>query len=456
MTLPEFSKSTILASAALGALMCALPASAYADDTQDLEARIAALETMIAELRAEVSASREASSQAVQTAADAVETVETVEARVQTVAGAARTSDETGFMMGNTRVRFGGFVDVDLHVTDLSDGDFGSTSIARDFYIPGATPVGGADGNLESDVTAEATRFFFTTETPTEHGPIRGRIEMDFLGSVGGNERVSNSYNPRLRVAWLEHGNWRVGQDWSTFQNTSAIPESASFLVASDGMTFVRQPQIRYTNGNWQIALENTQTTTTPFGGGGRITTEDTAVPDLVVRYNHRGEFGNISFAGIARQLSTNTAGIDGDATGWGLSASGRLNLTETGDLRFNIVGGEGLGRYVGLNAMNAAVGTSTGDLEAISSLGGLVAWRQQVGEGRRFNVGYSYLEADNDVALTGSGVTRVVQSGFANYIVTVLPGVNVGGELLFGERELENGDSGTITRFTFSTKYAF
>lgn len=48
------------------------------------------------------------------------------------------------------------------------------------------------------------------------------------------------------------------------------------------------------------------------------------------------------------------------------------------------------------------------------------------------------------------------MQSGFANYIVTVLPGVNVGGELLFGERELENGDSGTITRFTFSTKYAF
>ena len=164
MTLPEFSKSTILASAALGALMCALPASAYADDTQDLEARIAALEAMIAELRAEVSASREASSQAVQTAADAVETLETVEARVQTVAGAARSSDETGFMMGNTRVKFGGFVDVDLHVTDLSDGDFGSTSIARDFYIPGATPVGGADGNLESDVTAEATRFFFTTD----------------------------------------------------------------------------------------------------------------------------------------------------------------------------------------------------------------------------------------------------------------------------------------------------
>ena len=46
--------------------------------------------------------------------------------------------------------------------------------------------------------------------------------------------------------------------------------------------------------------------------------------------------------------------------------------------LRFSLTGGEGVGRYIGLNAINGAVADSNGDLEAIPVLGGLVAWRGQ------------------------------------------------------------------------------
>ena len=74
---------------------------------------------------------------------------------------------------------------------------------------------------------------------------VEERIAADFLGSGQGNELVSNSYSPRLRRAFVKYGNWLAGQEWSTFQNTSAIPESASFLILSDGMVFIRQPQIR-------------------------------------------------------------------------------------------------------------------------------------------------------------------------------------------------------------------
>jgi len=444
-------KTTIVRTILAGtASALALTAAANAQDVSAMEERLAALEAMVAELRGELDAAREQ-------AADATDRVIEIERRAAApTPSAPRSEDERGFMMGNTRVTYGGFVDFDAHVTDVSDGDLGATSITRDFYISGATPVGGAgDGETDFDFTAKASRFFFATETETDMGPVQGRIEFDFLGSPGGNERVSNSYNPRLRVAWVQMGNWRVGQDWSTFTNTAVIPESASFLVGSDGMLFGRQAQVRYTNGGFQFALENPDTTVTPFGGGGRIDGGDGALPDAVARYNWRGDFGQMSVSALARNLAYENGAVDGNAFGWGVNWSGRVNVGENSDLRFSLTGGEGIGRYIGLNAVNGAVIDASGDLEAIPVYGGLVAWRQQLGEGRRISLGYSMLEADNDITLTGTGVTKRTWSAFAAYLVPVGP-VTVGAEVLFGERELENGQSGSITRATFSTKYPF
>lgn len=451
MTLSSVLKTTLAA----GVSAMALSSGAMASNPEEMEARLAALEAMVAELRNELEAERARSSARDNAMTHRVVELETREQPAQVTAAASPPGN--GFMAGNTNITYGGFIDIDAHLTDTSDADLGSTSITRDFYIPGATPVGGTgDSEPDFDFTAQGSRFFFATTTPTDYGDVKSRLEFDFLGSPGGNERVSNSYNPRMRVAWAELGNWRIGQDWSTFQNTAAIPESASFLVLSDGMVFVRQPQIRYTNGNFQASLENNETTVTPFGGGGRIVSGDGAAPDIVARYNIRREGVNVALTGIARRLAAEVAGIDGEALGWGVSVQGRVSLAEGSDLRFSATAGEGVGRYIGLNAINGAVATATGDLEAIPVYGGLVAWRQELGEGRRFNIGYSILEADNDVALTGTGATRSVQSGYAALLTTLGGGVTIGGEVMIGSRELENGTSGTISRVTLSTKYAF
>ena len=446
-------KLTTLLRAALSASACAaaLNAGAVAQSAEDLEARLAALEAMVAELRGELDAARAEN-------ADMGERVIELETREPAPVTAAASPPGAGFRAGNTTITYGGFIDVDAHVTELSDGDLAPNSIARDFYIPGATPVGGSgESEPDFDFTAQGTRFFFATETPTDLGEVTSRIEFDFLGSPGGNERVSNSYNPRLRVAWAQLGNWRVGQDWSTFQNTAAIPESASFLVASDGMVFVRQAQIRYTRGNVQFALENADTTVTPFGGGSRIEMGDGALPDIVARYNLNSDDTNIAFAAIARRLSAEGAGIDGEAFGWGLSVQGRVGVAERSDVRFALTGGEGVGRYIGLNAVNGAVATAGGEIEPIPVIGGLIAFRQEFGaNANRFNLGVSLLQADNDTALTGMSATRQVRSAFGALMVPIGPGVTLGAEVLIGERELENGTTGALTRATVSTKYTF
>ncbi|KTF07689.1 porin [marine sediment metagenome] len=66
-----------------------------------------------------------------------------------------------------------------------------------------------------------------------------------------------------------------MGQTWTTFMDVGSLPESLDFIGTTDGITFARQVMVRYTNGGLQLALENPESTITPFGGGSRITSDD-------------------------------------------------------------------------------------------------------------------------------------------------------------------------------------
>jgi hypothetical protein len=428
----------------LSALLVAssiLPGMAHAQE--DLEARIAALEAMVSELKSEL-ADRHAD--------DGVERIEVATPPGSTLA--ATPSPAPTFQIGETAVRVGGFIDFDVNVTNTSDGSIASASIARDFYIPGATPIGGEDQTV-TDFTAEASRLFVSAERNIGETAIKGYVEMDFLGSLQGNERVSNSFSPRLRRAYVSMGGWLAGQEWTTFQNTSAIPESASFLVLSDGMVFIRQPQIRYTTGNFQFALENGDTTITDLTGA-RLEADSNALPDVVARYNWSGDHGNVSFAAIGRQLRADLQGMEETTVGYGGSVSGRVRLGARDDIRFNVFGGEGLGRYVGINAVNgAAIDPVTGDFEAIPVYGGLIAWRHPFGDTARFNLGYSGLWADQPGFVPGSS-TETVQSAYGAILWDIADKTTVGVETMFGRRETMDGDDGTLTRMTVSAKHAF
>lgn len=424
--------------------------SAFAQSSS-IEARLQAMEAEIAALKLELAAEK---------AKDTSDVILLDQKVQQPLPVSAPTGlvEKSGFQIGDTTFKIGGFVDMDSHVTHLSGGAIDSSSIARDFFIPSVTPIGG-ESTTVTDLTAQASRFSLSAQRDVNGEKATAHIEMDFLGSFQGNERVTNSFAPRLRRAYLDYKGFRIGQEWSTFQNTSAIPESASFLVLSDGMVFDRQPIIRYTTGNFQFALENGDTTVTPASGLGRVDADSNFLPDVVARYNLSGDYGNVSIAAIGRQLRLESGAFDESTYGFGASVSGRINIGERDDIRFNAVAGEGLGRYVGLNALNgAAINPMTGDLEAIASYGGLVAWRHPFGETARLNIGVSALFADNPSFLTtlNPASTESLQSAYAAVLWDIAPRVTMGVEGLYGVRELENGDDGSISRFTFSTKYGF
>ena len=364
-----------------------------------------------------------------------------------------------GFNVGKTKITYDGYVKFDAISQRTSGGQLPNNSILRDFLIPVAIPVGGEASGFDTDFSARQTRFMFKTETDvgTDH-KLTGLIELDFNVTEGGNERISNSFVPRIRNALINYDNWTFGQGWSTFQNVGALPDTLDFIGVTPGTVFDRQPLIRYTNGGLQIAVEQPETVITSQTGA-RVLAGDDQLPDIVGRYNWSGDWGHFTAAGIVRQLHVSTddlMGVDDDAWGYGLSLSGKIKVGEKDDFRFMATAGDGLGRYIGLNIVNDAAIKIDGTLDPIFTYSGFAAYRHVWADNLRSNIAGSYFKADNPVALTTNQVTDESWNAFANLIWSPVGPINIGIEVMYAERILEDGRSGNLQRVQFSTQYNF
>lgn len=364
-------------------------------------------------------------------------------------------------ILDKTKVKVSGYIKADAMFSSYSDGTLGAGSIGRDFYIPSLTPVGGKKENTQYDAHIKQTRFRFNADTTLANGDkISGLLEFDFHATPDGNERISNSYEPRIRHAFIKYKNWLVGQTWSTFQDVGALPETLDFVGVTDGTIFVRQTMVKYSQGGFEVALENPESTITRFGGGGRIVSDDNSLPDLTVRYKFKGDWGHVAVAGLARKLAyVNQQGennIDASTSSYGVSLTGKIKVGEMDDIRFMFNTGSGLGRYLGLNAANGAVLTANGDLESIDSTGVAVAFRHFWSPQWRSTLTYSAFSADNDTNLTGTGVTKSTQSMRANLLYSPSKELTFGVEYARANREIESGADGDMDRVQVSAKYAF
>lgn len=360
--------------------------------------------------------------------------------------------------VGGTTLSWGGYVKADLLYSRFSEGEV-AQGTGRDFYLPNSIPVsaGGGDRREFLDAHAKETRLFLKSETLIDGHKLGTHVEFDFIVSQGaGNELVTNAYNPGLRRAFLTYDRWLIGQEWSTFQNLGALPETLDFVAfPSDGTVFVRQTQLRYTAGGLQLALENPETSVLPNGGGAVAGSGDGRLPDAIARYNARLGNAELSLAGLLRELrAENAGGVDDSATGMGLSFSGRVPFGSD-DLKFMVSHGEGIGRYLALGTAADTVIDGT-DLERIGVTAGYLAYKHQWSPRWRSTLTASAFRADNDIVLTGGAVTRSVNSISANLLYSPVAKLSFGVEYRHAEREVESGADGRLDRLQFSTKYSF
>lgn len=359
-------------------------------------------------------------------------------------------------------ITWGGYVKFDALYSRFSEGEV-AQGTSRDFYVPGTIPVESATSEAHSflDFHAKETRLFVKTATQLDNGDKIGtHVEFDFIVSQGaGNEVATNAYNPGLRRAFVTYNAWTVGQDWSTFQNLGALPETLDFVAfPTEGTVFMRQPLVRYTSGPLQVALENNETTRL---NGTVAATSDGRLPDVVAR----ADFGGFAVAALLRQLAVDNDDdpltvpneeLDDEEIGWGISLSGKLPLGKD-DVRFMVTTGDGIGRYLAIGtSADSVVDAANGTIEAIGITNGYVAYRHVWSEQWRSTAALSVLSIDNDTALTGLAVTESVQSASVNLLYSPSPKTTVGVEFRHATRETEAGAEGDLDRLQFSTKYSF
>ena len=429
-----------MATGMAGSPLAARAAEAGADEQQRrLEARVEELERQLRELTQKTSG-----------APVATATVDTPTVQARPI---------TPNAVAGTRFLYSGFIKLDALWSDYQDGEIADGSIGRDFYLPSTLPVGGAGEGVDFDSHIKQSRFIFGTDTDLAGGGLlSSRLEVDLYGSALGDERATNTYGVQVRHAYLQYGRWLVGQTWSNFMDATTLPETADFIGPTDGTVFVREPMVRYTLGHWSFSAENPETTITPFGGGTRIASDDNNIPDLTAAYTWKLGHGTLRAAALVRQLKYETTGagaVNDSTRGAALSLAGKIDFGKH-DLRFAITGGEGLGRYVGVNFANDAVLTATGELEAISGWAAFAAWRQVWNDRVRSTLMVSASDYDNDARLTGGNANESSWSWAFNTFYSPLAKLDLGVELRIAERELESGASGSMRRLHALARYSF
>jgi len=312
---------------------------------------------------------------------------------------------------------FGGYFKADLrHVSgDIAYRDFW---VGNNAYAP---------DTKETRLNIRESRF----NIGYQQDDFKGVLEWDFYDDQqpkGTSETVTGGHSLRLRHAFVQYKNWKVGQTWSTFMPLASIAEALDFGGAHVAQTFVRQSQIRYTDGGLELALENPSTQSG----------ESQYIPDVVARYTVKQDWGQIAFAGLVRSLedSNNDGGAQG--TQFAYNVHGKIKAYGQDDLRFSYNGGAA-GRYVSPGANIADLANDKGEIHDVQAY--TVAYRHFWNKDYRSTLYFGAMTIDE------TGADR--QHIGLNLLKSINKQLTIGAEV--GNYKTESGDSNYLQ---ISAKY--
>lgn len=348
---------------------------------------------------------------------------------------------------GGISLRFGGFAKADF----IQDFDFVGN---QDQFKVNTIAVSGdpdAARGGATNVSARQTRLTLEVVESEAGQRMRAYVEGDFFGS-------GNSF--RLRHGYGEWKGLLAGQTWSTFQDISARPFTIDY-EGPDSEIFVRQPMLRYTAARgdgieWAVAVEDPdgQVTTSAIAGAGR-----SELPDLAAHWRMSRRWGHVQVGALLRQLRfvSDDGAVDETTSGYGLNLSGTYRIGDSDMLLGHISVGSGMGRYIesfGGTASDAVV-TSDGSLDALDARAWTIGYTHHWNAALRSTASYGVAEIDN-LAPQGAAAIHAARSLHVNIVYDVTRQVLIGGELMWGERENNDGADGDATRLQVSVQYKF
>lgn len=306
-------------------------------------------------------------------------------------------------------------------------------------------------GNNESSdrlkATLAATRLGLDFKTSTSDQDISAKIEVDFLGT---NDAL------RIRHAYMNYGNWLVGQTWSNFAVPDYMPETIDALAYVGGAV-KRTPQVRYNHKLSQI------TNLVLAAEDSKDESSNLRLPALTARLNHQF---NERLLLSARAMATEKKTDADTETAWGIGLGTKFDVTDKTMIKADYYHVKGDSSFVSwsnsgflTNANKEIIATNAFDSITIGIT-------QQFNPQFRGTLGYGYMKADqNDAYINAlpdkTKANKDLWQAWANVFYSPIKPISLGLEYVYGEREAfgpaPNGSqTGTDNRVNAVAMYNF
>jgi len=413
----------LLAGTMLGASVL-FSASAFADDTQQLQQQINQMQKQLQAMQDQLAQTKQQARAAQQTAQQAVQNLPP---GVYAQAPSSMLTKAKPSWLDSVHISMAGsFIALEGAYRQHNEVADGASSPA--FGIPGIPLMNSALwSEREFRMSAQQSRLAFRAYgdmSPQQH--LQAYYEMDFLGaSTDANNRESNSFTPRIRQLWATYDNddyhfhFLGGQAWSMMtQNRVGITplyENVPLTIDAQyvvGFNWLRNPQLRFV-ADWNqmawfgLSIEQPQAvfpgapsaaTVTPPGqtvsinntctGGSHLNNTTTCSndisPDIIEKFALDPGWGHYEAFALERWFSDQvTTGIAGAAVpagwsqqttfGWGVGGSFLVPaIPQYLDLQGSVMYGQGIGRYSSSQLPDAVIGP-TGSLTPLTQLSFMV-----------------------------------------------------------------------------------
>ena len=140
---------------------------------------------------------------------------------------------------------------------------------------------------------------------------------------------------------------------------------------------------------------------------------------------------------------------------GWGANLSFALNITDSDDFGFLVVGGDGIGGQgndAGFLNTDAAI-DANGDLQTLPYYSGMLSFRHRWSEDWRSTATYGYVSVDSVAGQLGS-TYETTQYASLNLMYQFSPNATAGVEVLYGDKTVRDDCESEALRVQFSLVY--
>ena len=326
-----------------------------------------------------------------------------------------------------------------------------------DSFIPSSIPIPSISGPGNFIASIRGSRIMADFRIPVgDLGSARTFVQLDFFGANGATA-------PRLRHLYAQLDNILVGQTFTNFMDPDAFADTLDTQGANSAIS-VRVPQARYSFGlgggaSGYVSVE-VPASSIDFSINGAGGTPITPAPDGTFRFRNEWERGHFQLASVFRDLGVKLpSGVHESVFGWGLNATGGLEVYGKDNLVLGLAYGHGIARYMGdtaaLGLDAAPISPTNLSLRALPLLGTYGSYQHYWSPAVRSSLTGGFVQVQNTDFQPANTYHHSTYSS-ANIIWNPLGSLDLGAEFLYGWVTEKSGAHASDPRFQITARYTF